>query len=306
MNPTPELLKTPFDEVYLPSMGLFYSAGTPTIKVRELNAYDEILLSSPSLVYYGNAMKMLFNNVVLSDVLNYDDLLICDKNAILLFLRSTTYGDDVEMNFVCPECQTEEVGKFKISSIEAKEMSVLPDENGQYEFILPSTRKTETPVSIKFVPLRVNQQEIIKSGELIPRLLTQITSINGNQDKSFILSTIKKIKIKDSQALRLYIDKVEPGFDEMVMHVCTNCEHEIRDVVRIDDTFMTLPPEYRKTVNEEIFLSYYYGNGISRADAFTMTVNDRRWTIQRISEEIEKKNKAEKDAMDKAKSRSKR
>jgi len=53
-------------------------------------------------------------------------------------------------------------------------------------------------------------------------------------------------------------------------------------------------------------LAYYYGKGITRNQAYEMTTVDRRWTINRISEEIEKQNKAEKDAANKSKNSSKR
>src|ERR1035437_11092950 len=139
MKPTPELLKIPFDEIFLPSMGLFYSGSTGFIKVRAITGYDEVVASSPYLKQTGSALRILFNNVVLDSNIEYDNLLICDRDAILLFLRSVTYGDEVEMDFVCPECSHESKGKFKISNIEAKELNIPPNENGEYEYILPSS-----------------------------------------------------------------------------------------------------------------------------------------------------------------------
>ena len=301
MKPTPELLKVPFDEIYLPSMGLFYSKNVSHIKVRALTGNDEILLSSPYLSQTGNAIKILLNNVVIDFDIEYDEMLLCDRDAILLFLRSTTYGDEIEMEFVCPECDSESKGALKISSIEAKELRVLPNENGQFEFILPSSLLKEEPTQINFSPLRISHTSATKDKKLMSRYMTQIDSINGNSDKKYILDFLKKMPIKDSKSLREFMDKVEPGFEETVFHVCPNCENQIKDMIKIDETFLSLPDTHRNTVNEECFLAYYYGNGITRQEAYEMPVIDRRWTINRISEEIEKKNKAEKDAADKAK-----
>jgi hypothetical protein len=99
------------------------------------------------------------------------------------------------------------------------------------------------------------------------------------------------------------MDRVEPGFEETTMHHCPSCDFAFKDTINIDENFLTLPSTHRNTVNEECFLAYYYGKGITRNQAYEMTTIDRRWTINRISEEIEKQNKAEKAAADKAKSR---
>jgi len=300
---TPELLKVPFDEIYLPSMGLFYSGATKFVKVRAITGYDEIVMSSPYLKQTGSAIKILLNNVVMDSDIEYDDLLICDRDAILLFLRSVTYGDEIEMDFTCPECSNESKGSFKISNIEAKEISVPPNENGEYEYILPSSLNKETLVQINFTPPRVSSSELVKEKNLLNRYMSQITSINDNKDKKFIFNFIKKIPIKDSQSLRTFMDKVEPGFEETVMHTCPSCSKEIKDIIKIDENFLSLPDDHRNSVNEECFLAYYYGKGISRNEAYEMTVIDRRWTVNRISEEIEKKNKAEQDAANKSKNK---
>jgi len=301
VKPTPELLKIPFDEIYLPSMGLFYSGATRYVKVRAITGYDEIVMSSPYLKQTGSAIEILLNNVILDSEIEYGDLLICDRDAILLFLRSITYGDEIEMDFICTECSHESKGKFRISNIEAKEINIPPNENGEYEYILPSTLMKENPIQINFTPLRISNSDIAKDKQLLSRYMAQITSINDNRDKKFIFNFIKKIPIKDSQSLRAFMDKVEPGFDETVMHICPSCSKEMKDIVKIDESFLSLPDDYRNTVNEECFLAYYYGKGVTRNQAYEMTTIDRRWTINRISEEIEKKNKAEQDAANKSK-----
>jgi hypothetical protein len=302
MKPTPELLKVPFDEIYLPSMGLFYPTHKHVVKVRALTGYDEILLSSPYLAQTGSAIKLLFNNVVLEDDIEYDDLMLCDRDAILLFLRSTTYGDAIEMDYTCPECNAESKGSFNISSIEAKEINYPPDECGEFEFLVPSTLHLDCPVSIKFKPLKVSDAKVVKDNLLLNRYMACITSVNGNADKEYIMKYIKNMKIADSKKLREFMDRVEPGFEETVMHTCA-CGHQAKDVLKIDESFLSLPSTYRNTVNEECFLAYYYGKGITREETYAMPVIDRRWTINRISEEIEKQNKAEQEAVDKAKNK---
>lgn len=304
MKPTPELLKVPFDEIYLPSMGLFYKNPTTNIKVRALTGYDEILLSSPYLAQTGNAIRLLMNNVILDCDLEYDDLLVCDRDAIMLFIRSVTFGDEVEMDFTCPECNYQSKGSFNISQIEAKEILVPPNENGEFEFLVPSSLNSENPIQINFSPLRIRNSHLAKDKTLMSRYLSQITSINGVSDKEFIKKYLKTMKIKDSKSLREFMEKVEPGFEETTMHHCPSCEFAFKDIIKIEDNFLELPSDHRNTVNEECFLAFYYSKGgITRNEAYEMATIDRRWTINRISEEIEKQNKAEKAAVEKAKSK---
>jgi|ERR1035437_4063222 hypothetical protein len=297
MNPTLELIKTPFDEIFLPSEGLFYPSKKSRIKIRHMTGNDELLLSSPYMSQDGTALKLLINNLVLEPNLEYDELLVCDRNAILLFLRSSSYGDDIEMEFVCPGCQIQATGKFLISSIETKDITQYPDENGNY------TYKTEK-LKICFAPVRLKNEQLIKSGNLIDRYMAQITSINDSTDKNIIHKHILSMRAKESKSLREYMDKVEPGFQEIVMFTCPDCQEEIKDTLKIDENFLKLPDSHILVVREECFLCYYYGKGgITRGQVYEMTIDERRWTINRITKEVEKQNEAEQKAMDKAKSK---
>jgi hypothetical protein len=190
---------------------------------------------------------------------------------------------------------------LKISQIEAKEINIPPNENGEFEFLVPSSLLSDNPVQINFSPLRVSESHFVK--DIMSRYMTQIKSINNNTDKGYILKYLKHMKIKDSKSLREFMDKVEPGFEPTLMHVCPNCEYKFIDIVSVDEDFLKLPDTHRNTVNEECFLAYYYGKGITRNDAYEMTTIDRRWTINRISQEIEKQNAAEKAAADKARNK---
>ena len=138
--------------------------------------------------------------------------------------------------------------------------------------------------------------------EVTARYLTQIKSINDNYNKEYIKKFIKKMSLIDSSHLREFMKKVEPGINSIVDFNCAICDHEFKDDLRINDEILKLPPEHRENVNEEIFLISYYSNGgMNKDQAFRMSIADRRWNINRISKEIEKKNKAEEDAMRKAK-----
>ena len=77
-------LTAPFDLVVFPSMGLFYKNKKQHILVRYLTGIEENILTSPMLDEYGIALDMALKNVVLDQDVNIDDLLVGDKNAILM------------------------------------------------------------------------------------------------------------------------------------------------------------------------------------------------------------------------------
>jgi len=57
---------------------------------------------------------------------------------------------------------------------------------------------------------------------------------------------------------------------------------------------------------EELFLLSHYGTSTSIDDVKKMTVGERRWFVNRLSDELNKKKQAEEAAMRSAKSKGKR
>jgi len=70
-------------------------------------------------------------------------------------------------------------------------------------------------------------------------------------------------------------------------------------------SFLAFPSSFRENVQEELFLITYYGENIGIEDAKKMPVTERRWFINRISEELSKKKEAEEKAVRQAKSKGK-
>ena len=96
-------LTAPFDLVVFPSMGLFYDNKKTYALVRYLTGIEENILTAPMLSEYGLAMDMALNSVILDDDIDLDNLLVCDKNAIILFLRSTSFGFTFEVTILFPK-----------------------------------------------------------------------------------------------------------------------------------------------------------------------------------------------------------
>lgn len=304
-------LESPFDVIHLPSGGNFYPNKKSSLYVRYLTGIEENMFTSPGVFESDYFDTMILDSVVMDKDVNVNELLSCDKQAIYLFLRLTSFGDKYPLLITCPKCGQTGETSFRISEIEAKDVIAQPNENGQFHFVMPKMKIDDKPVIISFKPLTViNEQDIareLKSGigkvnkATSTKYRYQIQAINDISDKSVIAKMITKFPIKDSAALKEYMEMVEPGIDSNVNLKCKNCQQFTREKIVIDSSFLGLVPEYKNKLWEEIFLLFYYGEGgVSKTEATKMSASERRFFLQRIIEEKEKKNKSESEASEAA------
>ena len=92
----------PYDVVTLPSQGIFIG-NRKTVKVTYLNASDENLLSSQALLSSGKLIDSLIDRKIVDKDIRSEQLPLCDKEAILIFLRNTAFGSDYEVELVDPK-----------------------------------------------------------------------------------------------------------------------------------------------------------------------------------------------------------
>jgi|TARA_R100000908_G_C3755398_1_gene149848 hypothetical protein len=212
----------PFDVIELPSKGLLYQNCGGSIKIEYMTAEDENILTSPNLVQSGKVLDVLMERKIKEEGLNAKDLLLGDRNAIMVFLRSTAYGEMYPVKLTDPSTGEEFETEIDLSKLEVKQIGASPDENGLFSFDLPKTKKT-----IKFRLLTARDEEdLVKSEEkrkkllqnkvsqlLTSRLALQIMDVDGNKDKSYIQQFVQYLPAFDSLELRKYMEEIEPGID---------------------------------------------------------------------------------------------
>ena len=233
----------PTDEIELPSQGKYYPNGQKTLKVKYLTAEDENILTSPDLIKNGKVLDVLLEHAVIDRTLRPDDMLTGDKNAVLLSLRSTGYGDDYEVKMTCPECNEQYKTSVKLSSLKYKSLEGEPDQNGEFSTQLPKmkmtvkfrllTGKDENYLTKKIESFKKLKKSTGTSNLLTERYLLQIMEMNGVRDKIYISNAIAGMPISDSYFLREYIGIIEPGVDMDHEFECKNCGHIYEDVVPI-------------------------------------------------------------------------
>jgi hypothetical protein len=214
--------EAPFDVLPLPSKGLLYPGRPDSVKVEFLTASDENILTSPNLIRSGKVLDVLLQKKIKSTEISLDQMLVGDRNAIMIWLRATGYGEMYPVKMMDPETGDEFETEIDLSALGTKELTAEPDENGEFDFFLPRSKK-----KIKFRLLTVSDESSISkkteqrnkvtksliSNALTYRLQAQIKEIDGNRDPAFLAKFIEVMPAFDSLKFREYSDEIEPGIE---------------------------------------------------------------------------------------------
>jgi hypothetical protein len=218
--------KLPTETVELPSKGLLYPEGSPLakgeIEMKYMTAKEEDILTNVNFIRQGTAIDKLLKSLIVEKDVNFDDLLLGDKNAIMIAARILAYGKDypVEVNGV----QT----VIDLTTLENKEIdySLLEKKVNEFEFALP---KTGNVVTFKLLShgdeIRIDRevkglQKIDKESnqESSTRLKYMITSVNGLRDQKSIREFVDNYLLAaDARELRKRYSEVNPDIDLSVM-----------------------------------------------------------------------------------------
>ena len=98
----PQKPKFPTEMVELPSKGWLYPEENPLssgkVEIKYMTAKEEDILSNQNYISQGTVIDKLLQSLIVTKI-NYSDLLIGDKNAILVAARILGYGQDYEFNY---------------------------------------------------------------------------------------------------------------------------------------------------------------------------------------------------------------
>lgn len=218
--------KFPTEEVELPSKGLLYPEGHPLksgkIEIKYMTAKEEDILSNQSYIQKGVVLDKLLESVIINKEIKLKDLLIGDKNAVLIATRILGYGKKYSFNY---NGKREDVDLTELNNKPFDE-SFIVDGKNEFSFILPHSN---TPITFKI--LNGHDEAKIESelkglrklqGDNIPELTTRlkhiITSVNGEEDKKTIREFVDGYLLaRDSRALREHLNQVQPDVDMTII-----------------------------------------------------------------------------------------
>lgn len=289
--------------ITVPSNGLYYEGGKSNFMVKYLTYKEEVILANERIMDTEEGIKIVLQNVIMDDF-NIENLLVGDVQAISLFLYSTSFGDKIEMDISCPVCNWKEKKEIKISQFQPKEIHDVPTNNDRIlSTVLPISKKNiKIKIPTFFEEFRF-RKETDDAASHIQKMIFVVEEFDGIVDKEEIVGNILRLQIKDSRYLKNFIDVNTPGVDSRVKHKCVNCKNEFDVRAATGYSFLKLPESYSNTLLEELFLCTEHGENITWEDAKQMSTSTRKWLLKRIEQEINKKNKAQEEQANRAKSR---
>ena len=222
-----EKYQFPTEDVTLPSKGLLYPEGHPlrsgVIKMKYMTAKEEDILTNQNFIKNGTVINKLLQSLIVTPV-NYNDLLIGDKNAILIAARILGYGADYTFEYVSPNTGDKEEVTIDLTELDDKELdeSLMIEGRNEFAFTLPTskieitfkflTHGDEEKIQKELKGLRkINKQS---SSELTTRLKHTLLSVNGDRDIKTIREFVdNRFLARDSKAFRSYLSDIMPDIN---------------------------------------------------------------------------------------------
>ena len=211
----------PTEEVTLPSKGLLYPKDSPlskgVVEIKYMTAKEEDILTNQNYIQKGTVIDKLLQSLIITDF-NYNDLLVGDKNAILIAARILGYGKDYDFKY------NEKETTVDLTELEDKllDESLIKEGKNEFDFTLPATK---TPITFKLLTQSDDTkiQNELKGLKKInkhsnPLNTTQlkhtILSVNGDYEKKTIREFVdNQLLARDARELRKYITLVSPDVD---------------------------------------------------------------------------------------------
>jgi len=214
--------KFPTEMVELPSKGYFYMDGHPLskgkVEVKYMTAREEDILTSQNLIKQGTVIDVLLQSLIVDKSIKIDDLLVGDKNAIMIAARILGYGKDYQFEYDGVE------KKIDLSTLEPKKLDFDAIEKGTNEFLfeLPNSKRKVTFKILnakdeKEIELELEARKKLSkeySSELTTRLKRIIKSVDGNAKPQHIFNFIDSEFLSiDSLAFRNHMASITPDVD---------------------------------------------------------------------------------------------
>lgn len=286
----------------LPSKGYFYSNKNKYLLINYLTYFEENILTSEMMHEADIAMPIILEKVIASNDFDIKEILSCDVQAISMFLRAYAYGNNIEIDIECPHCEKKDKHTVVISNFKSKDIESLPNENGEIEVISTKfNKKIKIRPRTYFEDLKFKQGGEKKQVEI---MCFNIMEFEGERDRDKILKMLSELKILESRDVKKAISDNLPGIDSSIIYNCAFCEKDTNiNFGHNGADFLKLPASFINNILEELFLLSHYGTSTSIDDVKKMTVGERRWFVNRLSEELTKKKDAENAAIRSAKTK---
>lgn len=223
--------KLPTETVELPSKGYLYSQDSPLakgeIEMKYMTAKEEDILTNTNYIRQGTVIDRLLRSLIVTEGVNFDEILIGDKNAIMLAARILSYGKDYDIKIQGITTTVD------LSLIDNKPLHEEINTKGKNEFTfnLPHSGNVVTFKILSHID-ELNIDKEVKglkkldkdsSSDVTTRLKHIITSINGKREQKDIREFVDNYLLaKDARALREKYSEISPDVDLKISYTAAD------------------------------------------------------------------------------------
>ncbi len=230
------------EQVDLPSKGKCYPKSNPlssgVVNLRYMTTKEEDILSNQQYIQKGNVIEKLLQALIVDNI-NYDDLLLGDKDALIMAARILGYGSNYDVELVCSNCNEKRTKTIDLFTLKDAEINTdLLNELNEYEFTLPKsgvkltfkllTIADDKAINEELKAIGVMNKKLNKkegdSVELTTRLKRVIIAIDDKRDQKIIRDFVDHMLAYDSLAFRKHLKTITPTINREIEYVCDNCD----------------------------------------------------------------------------------
>jgi hypothetical protein len=233
----------PTEVIDLPSKGYFYPKDSPLssgqVEIKYMTAKEEDILTSGNLIQKGIVLDKLLEALIVTEGVTLDDVLIGDKNAIMVASRVLAYGKEYPITFTDASSGRQREESVDLTSLDDKKVDFKQFTKGvnEHEFELPTSKRV---VTFKFLTqqdekgieeeLKALKKFTKESGidpEITTRLKASITSVDADKSRKAINTFVDNEFLSvDSFAYRTYLTSITPDVEMLTMIELDNGEVE--------------------------------------------------------------------------------
>ena len=280
-------LKFPTEIIDLPSKGLVYPKenllSEGKVEMKYMTARSEDILTNQSYIEKGIVLDKLLEDLVVTKI-NIKDLIVGDKNALLIAARVLGYGKEYKFTLKGEEITVD------LSILENKEFDTTSGTN-EFSFTLPHSGNEITYKILTGHDESLIDQELkgLKklnknaSPELSTRLKYIITSIGGERDTKSIREFVDNYLLaRDSRSLREHIKQNQPDVD-------------LEYVLDGGEEVFGLTRDYRAGLFKQIHEIVFHGKGgYDYETVYNLPIWLRKYTFSEIQKHYEAEAEASK------------
>ena len=228
----------PTELVDLPSKGKFYPSDHPlhnvdTIEIKYMTAKETDILTSASLLKKGIAIDRMLENILVNKEIKINELLIGDKNALIIASRISGFGENYEVSIQCNECGTKNDQNFDLKETKVKSFEAKFSDEGTFFIELPQTgvkvecRLLTAADEHHMIGLIEKKKKLNLPDTIVTdQCKSFIVSLNSVTERSVVDEFVESMPARDANYLRKEYEKARPDIDMSYAYECNLCGEE--------------------------------------------------------------------------------